>query len=112
MGKVRVGIDFDNYKERMPELKELLTSLSKPFKVRVSGGKEGLHIIADSDDPEKLREMYDDPERLEIDKARKRHSLCSNILLHVKCICREKKVAEDWIDINNDDDLKNLWRMI
>ncbi len=108
----RVGIDFDDYKERMSELKELLTSLSKPLYVRISGGKKGLHIIADSDDPEKLREMYDDPERLEIDKARKRHSLCSNILLHVKCICREKKVAEDWIEIKTEEDLTNFWSMI
>ena len=104
----RVGIDFDDYEKRMSELKELLTSLSKPFKVRISGGKKGLHIIADSDEPEKLREMYDDPERLEIDTARKRHGLCSNILLRVKCICGEKKVAGDWIRINNDSDVKKF----
>jgi hypothetical protein len=36
-----VGVDFDDYKERIPELKELLTSLSKPFRVRISGGKKG-----------------------------------------------------------------------
>ena len=109
---VRVSLDFDDYEKRIPELKELLTSLSKPIKVRISGGKKGLHIIADSDDPEKLREMYDDPERLEIDRARKCHGLCSDILLRVKCICGEKKVAGDWIEIENDDDLTKLWGMI
>ncbi len=61
----RVGIDFDDYKERIPELKELLNSLSMPFKIRISGGKKGLHIISASDYPEKLREMYDDPGRIE-----------------------------------------------
>lgn len=108
----RIGLDFDDYEKRIPELKELLTSLSKPFKVRISGGKKGLHIIAESDNPEKLQEMYDDPERLEIDRARKRHGLCSNILLRVKCICGEKKVAGDWIDIKTESDLINFWRMI
>ncbi|OGH04306.1 MAG: hypothetical protein A2W22_02450 [Candidatus Levybacteria bacterium RBG_16_35_11] len=108
----RVGIDFDDYEKRMSELKELLTSLSKPFKVRISGGKKGLHIIAESNDPEKLREMYDDRERLVIDRARKRHGLCSNILLRVKCICGGEKVAGDWVVIKNNDDLTNFWRLI
>lgn len=108
----RVGIDFDDYKERIPELKELLTSLSKPFRVRISGGKKGLHIIAESDDPEKLREKYDDPKRLETDRARKRHGLCSDILLRVKCICGETKVACEWIEIKNESDLTDFWGMI
>ncbi len=79
-----------------------------PFKIRISAGKEGVHIIADSDYPEKLREMYDDPKRLEIDRARKLHGLCSNILLRVKCICGEKKVAGDWIEIKNDSDVNKF----
>jgi hypothetical protein len=109
VGGVKMPIDFDNFRERKEELKECFAILPKPFFVRISGGKKGLHIIlGKGQDERQYRLKYDDPERLIIDAIRRKFGFTSNMLLSKKCIGHEVKIAGDWIKINNDSDVKKF----
>jgi hypothetical protein len=107
MGGVEMAIDFDNYKKRIPELKECFAILPRPFYIRISGGKEGLQMVLSPEhrqDDMKYRELYDDRERLKIDAIRRKYGFTSNMILKKKCIGNEVKVAGKWHKIKNNSD--------
>lgn len=105
-------IDFDNFRERKEELRECFTILPKPFFVRISGGKKGLHIIlAKGQDEMQYRLKYDDPERLKIDAIRRKYGFTSNMVLSKKCIGHEVKIAGAWRIIRDKKDVKDFLKI-
>lgn len=95
-----IKIDFDNFLERMDELRECLNDIPKPLRVRISGSGRGVHVISFHNDDKGYREKYDDPERLKLDRIREKFGLTNNILADVKC----GKVAGKWITIKSETD--------
>ena len=108
-----VTIDFDNYRERIDELKQCMISLL-PFKARKSGNREGLHLLKRCpDEAEYLRALSikqkcDDPKRLLIDALRAKYGLTGNVLFTIKCIGNERKVAGEWVNFKNESDIAIL----
>jgi hypothetical protein len=83
-----VTVDFDNYRERIDQARKCLTGFL-PCKARISGGREGLHILKTCVDETEyahalaLRERYDDPDRWVQDRLR--HGLTGGMLNNTKC---------------------------
>lgn len=106
-----VTVDFDNYMERIDEAKKCLVDFL-PCKVRISGGKRGLHILkicaneTDYSHALHLRKKYDDPKRFFIDEIRAKKGLVGNVLSDIKCIGNIVKVADKWVDIENKNDIE------
>jgi hypothetical protein len=93
-----VTIDFDNYRERIDELKQCMIGLL-PFKARKSGNGEGLHLLKRCPDEAEylhaisIKQRYDDPKRVLIDAFRAKYGLTGNVLFNIKCIGKERKIA-------------------
>lgn len=106
-----MAIDFDNFRERQAKLEECLSVLPKPFFIRLSASKEGLHINLTVPDMT-YRELYDDPIRLRIDQIREKNGLTSDILSNKKFIDGEMKAAGRWRKIKDTKDFKEFLKEI
>jgi len=107
MGKI-VTIDFDNFTENIDEAYQCLIDFL-PCKVRISGGGNGLHFKKYCFDESYknafvIREKYDDPKRLYVDRINERAGLTTNILLGHFCFKNETRIASEWITVRNKED--------
>ena len=109
-----VMIDFDNVSGRPEVAKECINDFI-PCLVRVSSGGDGLHLLKPCIDEEThnraltLQEVYDDPERLEINRIRKTNGFTANILLGVKGFNQETRIAGEWEKIKNSLDVEQFF---
>ena len=99
-----IKIDFDNYIERIDELRECINAIPKPLYVRISSGRKGIHIMSFHEDDKGFREKYDDPIRVQIDRNREGQRLINNLLADVNSFGSERKVAGKWIKVENEKD--------
>jgi hypothetical protein len=80
-----VTADFDGHRERTSEARQCLVRFL-PCLARISSGRAGFHVLklCDSEleysQALRLREEYDDPARLLLDKSRARHGLTGGLL--------------------------------
>ena len=95
-----IKIDFDNFNERIGELRECLNDIPKPFFARISSSGKGIHIISFHNDDNGYREKYDDPIRLKLDRIREKIKLINNMLADVNC----GKAAGKWVKIKKEID--------
>jgi hypothetical protein len=108
-----VYIDFDDFRQRIFELRQCLIDFL-PCRVRISAGGNGLHIKKLCNNESEyssaliLKKKHDDPKRLAIDEAREKVGLNGEILFFSKNIGEERGTAGEWKDIENESDVMNL----
>lgn len=103
-----IKIDFDNFIERIAELRECLNEIPKPLWVRISGSGRGIHIISYQIDDKAYRERFDDPQRFKLDQIRVDYRLTNNVLADVNSKGTTRNVASEWIIIKNKKDIINF----
>ncbi len=101
-----VTIDFDNIMERIDNALICLIDFL-PCKMRISGGRKGLHFKKYCTNEEEykcallVRERYDDLKRLFADSINEKAGLQTNILLGNYYFDGEFKKAGEWVMVEN-----------
>jgi hypothetical protein len=86
-------------------LQRILYCLPRPFHVRYSSGRLGLHIKVPACDEWDWRRCYDDPMRVALDDQRRLHGIpVHNLLWDVK----EGKHAGDWKTITSQREIEGF----
>lgn len=90
-----------------------LLSLQKPYEIRLSPGKHGIHVRSDCPGCPRTGDCYscylfmqDDRKRLELNRSQKQRGLCHNILNDYK----NGKKAGTWQTIETEQDADRFLR--
>lgn len=100
---LKIDVD-DVYRRTRFQLQRILYAMPRPFEVRMSSSREGLHLkIPLCAEWDYRRQCYDDPMRIALDQQRERHHLpVHNLLWDVK----NGKTAGKWYGIQNEKDIE------
>lgn len=108
-----ITIDLDDFMSRIEDARQCIIDLL-PCKVRISSGKNGLHIKKicyneiELSNALLVKNKYDDPKRLEIDALRNDLRLTKEILFGRKSLGHDSKEADEWVLFHRRKDAMNM----
>lgn len=100
-------LDIDNYHAKARfELQRIFYACPRPFYIRLSSSRGGLHLVVPvCGEWDYRRYAYDDPMRVDLDTQRRlKHLAVKNLLWDVK----NGKPAGDWHTITSEQDIEQF----
>jgi hypothetical protein len=99
-------LDIDGiYQRSRLSLQRIMYAMPRPFDVRLSSSRAGLHLRVPLCTEWDYRRCYDDPMRVNLDEQRRRHCLpVHNLLWDIK----EGKAAGKWYTVKTEQDIEQF----